>query len=64
MAKTHAPTDPDPLAGQPVTYTVTVTNPGSSATGSGTFSDPLPDPPLDAAGASWTCTPSSRFDCA
>ena len=55
IVKTHAPTNPDPLAGQPVTYTVTVTNPGNSATGSGTFSDPLPDPPLDAAGATWTC---------
>ena len=63
VAKTHAPTDPDPLAGQPVTYTVTVTNPGSSATGSGTFSDPLPDPPLDATGASWTCTPSTGSTC-
>ena len=56
VAKTHSPTDPDPVPGQPVTYTVTVTNPGTSATGSGTFSDPLPDPPLDAAGATWTCT--------
>ena len=63
VAKTHAPTDPDPLAGQQVTYTVTVTNPGSSATGSGTFSDPLLDPPLDAPGATWTCTPSTGSTC-
>ena len=42
---------------------MTVTNPGSSATGSGSFSDPLPDPPLDAAGASWTCTPSAGSTC-
>jgi uncharacterized repeat protein (TIGR01451 family) len=58
VAKTHSPTDPDPLAGEQVTYAVTVTNPGNSATGSGTFSDPLPDPPLDAPGATWTCSAS------
>ena len=62
VAKTHAPTDPHPVPGQQVTYTVTVTNPGNSATGSGTFSDPLPDPPLDAAAATWTCTPEHRVD--
>ena len=58
VAKTHAPTNPDPVPGQRFTYDVTVTNPSSGATGSGTFSDPLPDPPLDAAGATWTCTPT------
>ena len=42
---------------------MTVTNPGNSATGSGTFSDPLPDPPLDAATATWTCTPSAGSSC-
>ena len=55
VAKTHTPTNPDPVPGQTFTYAVTVTNPGTSATGSGMFSDPLPDPPLDAAGATWTC---------
>ena len=62
VAKTHTPTNPDPVPGQQFTYTVTVTNPGSSATGSGAFSDPLPDPPLDATGATWTCAPSDRVD--
>ena len=38
-------------------YCVTVTNPGSRRrSGSGTFCDRLPDPPLDAAGATWACT--------
>ena len=40
--------------GEQVTYTVTVTNPSSGATGVGTFSDPLPAE-LDAATATWTC---------
>ncbi len=63
VAKSHSFTERPPVAGQQVTYTVTVTNPGSSATASGTFSDPLPDPPLDAAGATWTCTPSAGSTC-
>ena len=42
---------------------MTVTNPGNSATASGAFSDPLPDPPLDAAGATWTCAPSTGSTC-
>ncbi len=58
VAKTHAPTNPDPVPGQRFTYDVTITNPSSGATASGAFSDPLPDPPLDAAGATWTCTPT------
>ena len=63
VAKTHAPTDPDPVPGQQFTYTVTVTNPGSGVTGSGSFSDPLPDPQLDAATATWTCAPSTGSTC-
>ena len=58
VTKTHSPTHPDPVPGQRFTYTVTITNPSTGATGSGSFSDPLPDPPLDAAGATWTCTPT------
>ena len=58
VAKTHAPLNPVPVPGQPFTYTVTVTNPSTGATATGSFSDPLPDPPLDAAGATWTCTPT------
>ena len=58
VVKTHEPTDPHPVPGQQFTYTVTVTNPGNSATGSGTFTDMLPDPPLDATTATWTCTPA------
>jgi uncharacterized repeat protein (TIGR01451 family) len=63
VAKSHSFTNSAPVAGQPVTYTVTVTNPATGATASGTFSDPLPDPPLDAAGATWTCTPSTGSTC-
>ena len=59
VAKTHSPQNPIP--GQPVTYTVTVTNP-SSVTGTGTFTDSLPSQ-LDAAGATWTCTPSAGSTC-
>ena len=61
--KTHAPTSPTPVPGQRFSYTVTVTDPGSSAVASGTFSDPLPDPPLNAAGAAWTCTATAGSAC-
>ena len=63
VAKTHAPTDPHPVPGQRFTYTVTVTNPGDSATGSGTFSDMLPDPPLlDATTRHLDLYPQPRVD--
>jgi uncharacterized repeat protein (TIGR01451 family)/fimbrial isopeptide formation D2 family protein len=62
VAKSHSPDDPSPAPGQRVTYTVTVTNPVSGATGAGTFDDPLPAE-LDGATASWTCTASAGSTC-
>lgn len=62
VTKSHTPTTPDPRTGQRVTWDVTVQNPVASAVASGTFSDPLPST-VDAAGATWTCTPSAGSTC-
>ncbi len=55
ITKAHTLSNPAPGV-QQVTYTVTITNPGDTAVGSGAFSDPLPGE-LDTTTATWTCTP-------
>jgi len=49
-------------ANKPVTYSIVVDNPGNVAVFGATLSDTLPAT-LDAASASWTCTPSGGAVC-
>lgn len=55
---------PDPYAaGQPLTYTVTVSNAGPGNASGVTVSDPLPAA-LSSAGFTWTCSATSGSSCA
>jgi len=53
ITKSHTPTDPSPIAGSAITYTVTVTNTSPSTIAHATFDDPVPAG-IDASGGTWT----------
>jgi uncharacterized repeat protein (TIGR01451 family) len=61
VAKTSSPNPY--VAGQPLTYTVTVKNAGPGTAVDAAVADPLPSS-LQGAGFTWTCAPSTSSTCA